>query len=190
LARDVSENRESKMARGDHLFIDCPGYSHHGIDCGDGRVIHFDSHLWRKVLGKLHEDFHPRVREASWSEFSRGRPVFIRCYVDSDDARVVIERARGRTGETQYDLWNNNCEHFAVWCKTGVAESTQVKAAVQASRPFGKGLAAAAIVARASRLLPPPARVIAIGVTVGASAAAATSRYFALRRRLRNQRHS
>ena len=26
-----------------------------------------------------------------------------------------------------YSLIKNNCEHFAMWCKSGVSESTQVK---------------------------------------------------------------
>ena len=27
----------------------------------------------------------------------------------------------------KYDILNNNCEHSAMWCKTGTSESTQVK---------------------------------------------------------------
>lgn len=178
------------MSRGDHLFVDCAGYSHHGIDYGEGRVIHFDSHLWRKMLGKWHEAFRPQVREVSWNEFSQGRPVFVRCYTQQEDTTIVINRARSRIGEMNYDLWNNNCEHFAVWCKTGVAESTQVNAAATAIRPLGKSLATTALLARTLRFLPPRARLAVAGVTMGATAVAATTRYFTLRRRLRNQRQS
>lgn len=38
----------------------------------------------------------------------------------------TVQRARSRLGETEYNLALNNCEHFAIWCKTGVSESTQV----------------------------------------------------------------
>ncbi|MCE9979674.1 MULTISPECIES: lecithin retinol acyltransferase family protein [Leclercia] len=38
----------------------------------------------------------------------------------------VVERARKEIGEQQYSLLFNNCEHFAVWCKTGLLESEQV----------------------------------------------------------------
>lgn len=38
----------------------------------------------------------------------------------------TIQRARSRLGETKYDLIFNNCEHFAIWCKTGIHESHQV----------------------------------------------------------------
>lgn len=39
----------------------------------------------------------------------------------------TVERAESRLGETEYNLAFNNCEHFAIWCKTGIHESTQVE---------------------------------------------------------------
>ena len=41
--------------------------------------------------------------------------------------KETVERAFSRVGETKYNLLLNNCEHFAIWCKTGVSESYQVK---------------------------------------------------------------
>lgn len=38
----------------------------------------------------------------------------------------TVRRAESKLGEHEYDLLFNNCEHFAVWCKTGVSESKQV----------------------------------------------------------------
>ena len=38
----------------------------------------------------------------------------------------TVQRARSRLGEGGYNLALNNCEHFAVWCKTGVKDSSQV----------------------------------------------------------------
>lgn len=38
----------------------------------------------------------------------------------------TINRALSRIGEDKYSLLLNNCEHFAIWCKTGVSESFQV----------------------------------------------------------------
>jgi hypothetical protein len=38
----------------------------------------------------------------------------------------TIQRAKSRIGEEKYTLPFNNCEHFAIWCKTGVHESHQV----------------------------------------------------------------
>lgn len=38
----------------------------------------------------------------------------------------TVARAKSRLGETSYNLLTNNCEHFVIWCKTGVSESMQV----------------------------------------------------------------
>ena len=40
----------------------------------------------------------------------------------------TIQRARSRLGESKYNLATSNCEHFAIWCKTGIHESHQVDA--------------------------------------------------------------
>ncbi|MCI8275562.1 MAG: hypothetical protein HFI66_08115 [Lachnospiraceae bacterium] len=46
-------------------------------------------------------------------------------------AEETIQRALSRPGEQKYSLLFSNCEHFSVWCKTGVSRSYQVN---QASR--------------------------------------------------------
>lgn len=38
----------------------------------------------------------------------------------------TVRRARSKLGEGGYNLAMNNCEHFAVWCKTGIKDSSQV----------------------------------------------------------------
>ncbi len=43
----------------------------------------------------------------------------------------TVARAESRIGEKKYSLATNNCEHFAIWCKTGVKESTQVNSIIQ-----------------------------------------------------------
>ncbi len=52
-------------------------------------------------------------------------------------ARDTVERARSRIGETEYNLVTNNCEHFAMWCKTGTSESSQVKNIARAAAASG-----------------------------------------------------
>jgi hypothetical protein len=39
----------------------------------------------------------------------------------------TLERARSRLGEHRYNLATQNCEHFALWCATGLATSQQVE---------------------------------------------------------------
>lgn len=43
----------------------------------------------------------------------------------------TVKRAYSRLGEKSYNLIGNNCEHFAIWCKTGIAESYQVNAVLK-----------------------------------------------------------
>lgn len=38
----------------------------------------------------------------------------------------TVRRARGELGKEEYNLVTNNCEHFAIWCKTGLKESSQI----------------------------------------------------------------
>ena len=39
----------------------------------------------------------------------------------------TVERAKKRKGEEDYNPLLNNCEDFALWCKTGISESKQVQ---------------------------------------------------------------
>ena len=110
------------MAKGDRIYVyrnlwELDGlYQHHGIDCGDGTVIHY-----RKPS--------ETIERTSLATFSRGNPVYLAEYSDGFGfiPHVVVERAESRLGERKYNLLFNNCEHLASWCKTGVSESQQVK---------------------------------------------------------------
>ena len=93
-----------------------PGvYQHHGIDCGDRTVIHYS---------KAQEV--ATVLRTPYASFSWGKPVFPVHHETCFVVDAVIERAVSRLGEQRYDLFLNNCEHFATWCKTGRSESKQL----------------------------------------------------------------
>lgn len=108
------------MARGDQIyvyrkFLNLDGvYEHHGIDCGDGSVIHY-----RKLETA-------EVQRTAWETFTQGHPVYLREYPHSFIADVVVSRAESRLGECKYNLLFNNCEHFATWCKIGMNQSKQI----------------------------------------------------------------
>ncbi len=54
----------------------------------------------------------------------------------------TVQRAKSRLGDGEYNIAWNNCEHFAIWCKTGVSESRQVGRvldAVAAGAVYGAG---------------------------------------------------
>lgn len=106
------------MARGDHIYARRGArYSHHGIDCGDGSVIHYAG-----PRGTVR-----RVARTPWEEFAAGSKVRVRTYRERLDADVTLRNAESRLGEPGYHLMRNNCEHFAAWCATGRASSSQVR---------------------------------------------------------------
>lgn len=110
------------MARGDQIYVinellSTQGvYEHHGIDCGDGSVIH---------LRKRSETIE-RTSFAIFVNDAKSK-VYVRRYQACFIPDVVVQRAESRLGEKNYNLLFNNCEHFATWCKIGVNESRQVK---------------------------------------------------------------
>ncbi|MFM6196512.1 MAG: lecithin retinol acyltransferase family protein [Planktothrix sp.] len=108
------------MARGDQIYVfrefyNLEGlYEHHGIDCGDGTVIHY-----RKPS--------EIIQRTSIDTFSKGKKIYLRHYPIRYIPDTVLNRAQSRLGEQQYNLLFNNCEHFATWCVTGVSKSQQVE---------------------------------------------------------------
>lgn len=103
------------MAKGDHIYINCGAYTHHGIDCGDGTAIHYTGEMLQGVISRT-----------SMDAFTFGNVVFVRQYDIYDLSDIVILRAESRLNEDKYNLIFNNCEHFATWCKTGKHDSEQV----------------------------------------------------------------
>jgi hypothetical protein len=125
------------MARGDHIYVHRLGFTHHGIDLGDGTVVHYS--------GELFEKSDAVIRQTSYDNFARGASVQIRPYGVAEAPEVVVDRAMSRVGENRYNCIFNNCEHFATWCKTGHHRSEQVKdAAAVACGSVGGGAAVAA----------------------------------------------
>jgi hypothetical protein len=117
------QDRGRRMAKGDHIRVRRGVYFHHGIDCGDGRVIHYNGSPLRRRDAK--------VACTSMDEFSRGCPIEVVHACPPEDADTVLERAFSRLGESLYNLFRNNCEHFAWWCVTGKGRSHQVEKVVE-----------------------------------------------------------
>lgn len=111
------------MARGDHIYVNRLGgiYSHHGIDCGDGTVIHY----WPDELPLASS-----VKRTTLEEFAEGGAVYVWDYAECDPPERVLRRAVSSLGTRGFDPLVSNCEHFAVWCKTGRKESSQITSAV------------------------------------------------------------
>jgi hypothetical protein len=106
------------MGRGDHVYV-CRGrrYTHHGIDCGDGTVIHYV----QPRIGVRH------VARTSREVFAASAEVKVRAYAQRLPPEQTVRYAESRIGSVGYHLVRNNCEHFAAWCCTGRATSRQVR---------------------------------------------------------------
>lgn len=106
------------MSRGDHVYVRRrPHYTHHGIDCGDGTVIHY--------VGERGSQ--RRVERTRWEEFAAGGEVHVRSYKTRLAVEEIIRNAESRLGSDGYHLVRNNCEHFATWASTGSPASSQVR---------------------------------------------------------------
>lgn len=106
------------MSRGDHIYVRRRRrYSHHGIDCGDGTVIHYVG-AWGTVR---------RVERTSLDSFTQGSQVLVRRHRHRLPVEEIVANAESRLGSQGYHLVRNNCEHFATWASTGSGASSQVR---------------------------------------------------------------
>jgi hypothetical protein len=97
------------------------GYMHHGIDVGDGTVVHARPDDERNPLAG------GRVERTSLTEFAGGGTVL----VTTEPAAAyppdeIVARALAHVGRAGYCPVIDNCEHFATWCATGERTSRQV----------------------------------------------------------------
>ena len=103
--------------------IPIPEYKHYGIYIGNYQVIHFSGPRGHETDADLAE-----IIQTSLRGFLKGDSLFIQ--TDSEitqydntlnpfPASKVIERAKSMLGQGkgEYNLKNNNCEHFANWCR-------------------------------------------------------------------------
>ena len=124
-----------KLKAGDIVFCErnagivSEAYQHYGVYIGYKKIIHY-------VKGD--HAFDGVISTTSIDEFCKGDTLYIAeedtllsVFQDADEAdnfygpRKTVERAKSMLGTKDYDLIAHNCEHFAIWCKTGQWESTQ-----------------------------------------------------------------
>ena len=110
------------MGRADHIYVSRGAYTHHGVDAGDGTVIHFTGEPGAAKINAA-------IERTLMDDFLKGGELKIRRYGNRDDADTTMSRAESRLGDSDYHLVVNNCEHFATWCCTGRNSSQQVRGA-------------------------------------------------------------
>ena len=157
------------LKAGDVIGVSRKGlYEHYAVYLGKGRVIHYcgEGNDFGGTVSVHEADISEFIKDSKsyfvvW--FDNGIPykiqrettflfngsleyyngIYQRTKRKTFSAKETVARAKSRVGETEYNLITNNCEHFAMWCKTGVSESSQVKnilSAAVASGVRGYGL--------------------------------------------------
>jgi hypothetical protein len=129
----LTVHRRIHMAFGDHIYVVRPaGYRHHGVDIGNGRVIH-RSAIDGTKQGSV-------IRETSIEDFLAGGEEHVCAYGRRHAPEAAVARAKSALGQDGYDLASNNCEHFATWCVAGEHASAQVETTLSAVRLVGVGV--------------------------------------------------
>lgn len=115
------------MAEGDHIAVERGGYDHHGIDLGDGTVVHFnrESRFGRRS----------KVRRTSRWMFARGNTVRVETRPSSERVKEVVNQAKDMIGVPGYKLWRFNSEHPATSVVTGEPRSRQIERLLAQARP-------------------------------------------------------
>lgn len=130
-------------------------YDHYGVYTGNGGIIHFADPsgdfgtnivVHRTTLEKFKEDSE-YIFVIDFDVFLKKNTVkltdiitplginfgkFFQLLQNNNKYRLyspeeTVARAESRLGERHYNIATNNCEHFAIWCKTGISESTQIE---------------------------------------------------------------
>lgn len=142
------------MAGGERLAVrrwlagSAMAYWHHGIDMGDGTVVHARPHDFRNPFGG------GSVVRTSLEEFADGEEVRT---THEPPARFppaeVARRAAEHVGREGYCPVVANCEHFATWCATGERRSRQVEAVVRRVVTVAATVVAGIVALRGGRAL-------------------------------------
>jgi hypothetical protein len=116
-------SKSQSPSKGDVIWAFRFPYFHCGIYEDENSVIHFAP---AENSSKSKES--AVICITSLEKFADNFPVFVvefpneKCFSPDE----VITRARSHLNENGYNLFLNNCDHFATWCKTDKHYSIQV----------------------------------------------------------------
>lgn len=140
---------------GDIIYVDRGLYHHYGIFCDRNSIIHFSS-IDSDIGSDneiIETDIETFKRNDKWvyklifpTEYGAPTPVLTTGFAPNDNLsrrkylrflknyptyhlyspEETVNRAKSKIGYKGYNLFTNNCEHFAIWCKTNISESHQI----------------------------------------------------------------
>lgn len=123
---------------GDHLCLDRGLYWHHTIvetvdkSNGEVNVINYSN-----SSKQLSQDNSSPPKNPGFSTVVRrfklkNESFHVIKHETCFDPEIVVSRAKSKLGEGKYHPLTNNCEHFALWCKTGISSSEQAGSVMDA----------------------------------------------------------
>lgn len=164
IASLFDDEESQKLKKGDVIGVCRGVYDHYGVYESDDCVIHYssknsdtssdnsiiitslnefargDGTIFKLIFPDQYDKPTMVVAKPQSSSFRQMDEYFkLAAKVKRLDYKLyspdeTVERAKTRVGEKQYSLKNNNCEHFAIWCKTGISESHQINALLELQR--------------------------------------------------------
>ena len=103
---------------------------HHAIGIENGLVIHFEKDAVKKGVG-----WKKSLQYSTFEKFNENGRAIRFAYKDVAEGTRLAARNRAVNAFLsqdeefgRYSLWQKNCEHFAVWCRTGQRNSKQIEA--------------------------------------------------------------
>lgn len=135
-------SKKTKAVYGDVIGVRRTMYEHYGVYVGRGQVVHYtklnndESEIMETQMGIFLDGSNcyfilnvesKKKTPITLQESVAGLPFLHGPVREKYTTRKTVQRARSRIGEKKYNLGLSNCEHFAIWCKTGVSVSFQVE---------------------------------------------------------------
>jgi len=143
---DHNLNTYNSMRAGDLVEFHRGLYTHWGVAIGDGKIVHLSGDDDDGLGASLNNQFGSisgSVFTVSGVNFNKAK---VKCdefwdvarksradvnnskdnYIRADATHVIVKRALSRMGNIGYNMLWSNCEHFASWCRYGMAWSDQV----------------------------------------------------------------
>ena len=133
------------IQRADHIRVERGPYWHHfiveSVDKGSGEVniIEYTNTATGFIQDNSGDPKNPgkaKVVEGK-IKFDTNENFYVIKHTSCFDPETVISRAESKLGERKYNAFTNNCEHFALWCKTGVSSSEQINKATDTLKVAG-----------------------------------------------------
>lgn len=117
IASSILGGRVSKHSSGAPAVL--PAEHHAVLDTFVRKVIHFSHNGTGRCT----------ITEDSLEDFMKSFPTWriVNVPTSAEHSKDVLERARSRIGEQDYNLAFKNCEHFANWCFEETESSSQVR---------------------------------------------------------------